>query len=57
MRATQESVQRLLSLDARRFGIQVAYAHDLAGDRLIVLLSAVWIGLNFANYLVAPIRA
>ena len=23
---------------------------------LIVLLSAVWIGLNFANYLVAPIR-
>ena len=23
---------------------------------LIVLLSAVWIGLNFANWLVAPIR-
>ena len=23
---------------------------------LIVLFSAVWIGLNFANYLVAPIR-
>jgi two-component system nitrogen regulation sensor histidine kinase NtrY len=28
---------------------------DVHGDCTDVLLSAVWIGLNFANYLVAPI--
>jgi two-component system nitrogen regulation sensor histidine kinase NtrY len=56
LRATQESVAAYSNLDARRFGIQVAYALMYTAISLIVLLSAVWIGLNFANYLVAPIR-
>ena len=44
------------SLDARRVGVQVAFALMYTVIALIVLLSAVWIGLNFANRLVAPIR-
>ena len=36
--------------------MQIAFALMYTVIALIVLLSAVWIGLNFANYLVAPIR-
>ncbi len=36
--------------------MQVAFALMYTVIALIVLLSAVWIGLNFANRLVAPIR-
>ncbi len=43
-------------LDAARRGLQVAFALLYTVIALIVLLSAVWIGLNFANRLVAPIR-
>src|SRR4029077_4871414 len=43
-------------LQARRLGLQVAFALMFAVIALTVLLSAVWIGLNFANLLVAPIR-
>ncbi len=41
---------------ARRVGVQVAVALMYTVIALIVLLSAVWIGFNFANKLVAPIR-
>ncbi|MEA2995755.1 MAG: two-component system, NtrC family, nitrogen regulation sensor histidine kinase NtrY, partial [Alphaproteobacteria bacterium] len=43
-------------LQARRLGLQIAFALMFAVIALTVLLSAVWIGLNFANLLVAPIR-
>jgi two-component system nitrogen regulation sensor histidine kinase NtrY len=43
-------------LEARRLGLQIAFALMFAVIALTVLLSAVWIGLNFANLLVAPIR-
>ena len=36
--------------------MQIAFALVYTAIALIVLLVAVWIGLNFANYLVAPIR-
>ncbi len=45
-----------LSIDARRQGVQIAFASMFALIALIALLSAVWFGLNFANRLVAPIR-
>lgn len=45
-----------LSIDARRKGVQVAFASMYALIALILLLSAIWIGLSFANRLVAPIR-
>ncbi len=56
LRATQAGVTQYADLEARRFGIQIAFALMYTVIALIVLLSAVWIGLNFANYLVAPIR-
>jgi two-component system, NtrC family, nitrogen regulation sensor histidine kinase NtrY len=45
-----------LAIDAKRKGVQVAFASMYALIALILLLSAVWIGLSFANRLVAPIR-
>ena len=56
LQATQESVAEFANLEARRVGVQVAFALMYTVIALIVLLSAVWIGLNFANRLVAPIR-
>ena len=56
LRATQESVCDIPASTARRFGVQVAFALMYTVIALIVLLSAVWIGLDFANRLVAPIR-
>jgi two-component system, NtrC family, nitrogen regulation sensor histidine kinase NtrY len=44
------------ALEEKRVGIQVAFASMFALIAFIVLLSAVWFGLNFANRLVAPIR-
>src|SRR5205807_10078801 len=56
LQATQESVAEFANLEARRVGVQIAFALMYTVIALIVLLSAVWIGLNFANRLVAPIR-
>ena len=56
LQATRASVQEYAAIEARRIGVQVAFALMYTVIALIVLLSAVWIGLNFANRLVAPIR-
>jgi two-component system nitrogen regulation sensor histidine kinase NtrY len=56
LRATQAGVAQYADLASRRVGIQIAFALMYTVIALAVLLSAVWIGLNFANYLVAPIR-
>ncbi|HLQ91623.1 MAG TPA: PAS domain-containing sensor histidine kinase [Xanthobacteraceae bacterium] len=56
LRATREGVGQYAELQDRRFGTQIAFALMYTVIALIVLLSAAWIGLNFANYLVAPIR-
>ena len=50
------SLARYDALQARRVGVQIAFALMYAVIALTLLLSAVWIGLNFANLLVAPIR-
>ena len=44
------------ALEEKRLGIQVAFASMFGLIAFIVLLSAVWFGLNFSNRLVAPIR-
>ncbi len=54
--ATQENISEYATLEARRLGIQIAFALMFAVIALIVLLSSAWIGLDFANSLVAPIR-
>ncbi len=56
LRATREGVTQYAEIRARRLGVQIAFALMYTVIALIVLLSAVWIGLNFANYLMAPIR-
>lgn len=56
LRATQASVAEYSAIESRRVGVQVAFALMYTVIALIVLLSAVWIGFNFANKLVAPIR-
>ncbi|TDT93537.1 MULTISPECIES: sensor histidine kinase NtrY-like [Azorhizobium] len=56
LKTTQETLADYRSLEERRFGVQVAFALMYAVITLIVLLSAVWLGLNFSKWLVAPIR-
>jgi two-component system, NtrC family, nitrogen regulation sensor histidine kinase NtrY len=56
LRATQESVEEYANLESHRLGIQIALALMFTVIALIVLLSSAWIGLDFANRLVAPIR-
>ena len=56
LQATRESASEYAAIEQRRLGVQVAFALMYTVIALIVLLSAVWIGLNFANRLVAPIR-
>ena len=56
LRLTEENAAEYQQLEANRFGVQVAFAILFAGITLVVLLSAIWIGLWFANRLVAPIR-
>ncbi len=56
LQATRESATEYAAIEARRMGVQVAFALMYTVIALTVLLSAVWIGLNFANVLVAPIR-
>jgi len=56
LEATQQSVAEFANLEQRRAGVQIAFALMYTVIGLIVLLSAVWIGINFANRLVAPIR-
>lgn len=56
LQATRASVVEYAAIESRRVGVQVAFALMYTVIALIVLLSAVWIGLNFANRLVAPIR-
>ena len=56
LRQTQASVSDFASLEARRLGVQLAFAMMYTVIALTVLLSAAWLGLNFANRLVAPIR-
>jgi len=56
LRDTRATVSEYTLIEQRRLGVQVAFALMYTVIALIVLLSAVWIGLNFANRLVAPIR-
>ena len=56
LRQTQASVAEYAQLESRKLGIQVAFALMFAVIALTILMASVLIGLNFANWLVAPIR-
>ncbi len=51
-----EGIKLYEALEKKSLGTQVAFASMFALVSLIVLFSAVWFGLSFANRFVAPIR-
>jgi two-component system nitrogen regulation sensor histidine kinase NtrY len=53
---TNDSVAQYRVLEATRFGVQLAFGILFLGITVVVLLSAIWLGIGFANRLVAPIR-
>jgi len=53
---TQASVAEYAAIESRRLGIQVNFALMFAVIALTILMASILIGLNFANWLVAPIR-
>lgn len=56
LKETQAAVADYRQLEQQRIGVQVAFALLYAVISLTVLLCAVWLGIHFANRLVAPIR-
>ncbi|MFG1357912.1 sensor histidine kinase NtrY-like [Xanthobacter pseudotagetidis] len=56
LKVTRETLADYRSLEERRTNVQLAFAAMYAVITLIVLLSAVWLGINFSKWLVAPIR-
>jgi two-component system, NtrC family, nitrogen regulation sensor histidine kinase NtrY len=54
--AAEQGVAFYQSLEEKKFVISLVFLSMFALVALIVLLSAVWFGLSFANRLVAPIR-
>src|SRR6476469_3653633 len=56
LRETQATVSDFSNLEGRRSGVQLAFALMYTVIALAMLLSAAWLGLNFANRLVEPIR-
>src|SRR5680860_780498 len=55
LRATRANVTEYQLLEQRRAGVQVAFGLMYVAIALTLLLSAIWIGMWFANRLVAPI--
>ncbi|MFG1432265.1 PAS domain-containing sensor histidine kinase [Xanthobacter sp. V2C-8] len=56
LKVTHETLMDYRALEERRFNVQLAFGLMYALVTLIVLLSAVWLAINFARWLVAPIR-
>ena len=56
LKQTEASVAEYAEIESRRLGIQVRFALMFAVIALTILMASVLIGLNFANWLVAPIR-
>src|SRR6202158_801821 len=56
LRQTEASVAEYAELEQRRLGLQVNYALIFAVIALTILMASILIGLNFSNWLVAPIR-
>jgi two-component system, NtrC family, nitrogen regulation sensor histidine kinase NtrY len=54
--AAEEGLRYYQGLEAKRVGVQIAFASMYLLVTLILLLSAIRLGLSFANWLVLPIR-
>jgi two-component system nitrogen regulation sensor histidine kinase NtrY len=56
LKQTEASAAEYADLESRRLGLQVNFALMFAVIALTILTASVLIGLNFSNWLVAPIR-
>jgi two-component system nitrogen regulation sensor histidine kinase NtrY len=56
LKQTEASVAEYALIESRRLGIQVTFALIFAVIALTILMAAILFGLNFANWLVTPIR-
>jgi two-component system, NtrC family, nitrogen regulation sensor histidine kinase NtrY len=56
LKQTEASVAEYALIESRRLGIQVNFALIFAVIALTILMAAILFGLNFANWLVTPIR-
>jgi two-component system nitrogen regulation sensor histidine kinase NtrY len=56
LKQTEATVAEYAEIESRRLGIQVNFALIFAVIALTILMASILIGLNFANWLVAPIR-
>jgi two-component system nitrogen regulation sensor histidine kinase NtrY len=56
LKQTEASVAEYAELEPRRLGLQVNYALIFAVIALTILTASILTGLNFANWLVTPIR-
>jgi two-component system, NtrC family, nitrogen regulation sensor histidine kinase NtrY len=56
LKQTEASVAEYAEIESRRLGIQVNFALIFAVIALTILMAAILFGLNFANWLVTPIR-
>lgn len=57
MEATRSAVQEYSRLEGERFSLQTRLTAIFVLVALLLLLAAIWAGLNFATYLVQPISA
>ena len=53
---TDGTIADYRSIQQTQVGIQVAFGILFLGVTVVVLLSAIWLGIGFANRLVAPVR-
>jgi two-component system nitrogen regulation sensor histidine kinase NtrY len=56
LRQTEASVAEYAEMESRRLGLQANFALIFAVIALTILMASVLIGLNFSNWLVAPIK-
>jgi two-component system, NtrC family, nitrogen regulation sensor histidine kinase NtrY len=56
LKQTEATVAEYAEIESRRLGIQVNFALIFAVIALTILMASILIGLNFANWLVTPIR-
>src|SRR5215813_9777927 len=56
LKQTEASATEYAQIESRRLGIQVAFALMFAVIALTILMASVLLGLNFADWLVSPIR-
>ena len=56
LKLARDSAMEYRELENNRSDVQMGFAIIFGGMSIVFLLGAMWIGLSFANYLVAPIR-